>query len=135
MNEKDQALEQVKQVFEDGVATINGRDYCFLKMRHEQRLKVFAFYSSIASQLQTGSFEFLDSDKFRDVSKVIFNSITYDGCLLSKLPEHWEEFGEDYVTLVATALGVISYPFFRGQITSSQSQSGESLNDTLRKPM
>jgi hypothetical protein len=135
MNEKDQALEQVKQVFEDGVATINGRDYFFLKMRHEQRLKVFAFYSSIANQLQAGSFEFLDSDKFRDVSKVIFNSITYDGCLLSKLPEHWEEYGEDYVTLVATALGVISYPFFRGQITSSQSQNGESLSDTLRKPM
>lgn len=135
MTEKDQALEQVRQVFEDGVATINGRDYCFLKMRHEQRIKVFAFYSSISSSLQEGSFEFLDSEKFREVSKVIFNSITYNGSLISKLPDHWEEFGEDYVTLVATALGVISYPFFRGQITSSRSQNAENVSDTLRKPM
>lgn len=135
MNEQQKALEQIKAVYDDGFAEINGREYHFLKMRHEQRRKVFAFYTAVAHEVQSGSFAFMDTPKFAEVEKVMFNSITFDGSLISKLPEHWEEYAEDYVTLVATALGVMSFPFLRGRLTDSTSQADQNRLSTSKKPM
>jgi hypothetical protein len=136
MNDQQKAaLEQIKAVYDDGLAEINEREYHFLKMRHEQRRKVFAFYTAVAHEVQNGSFAFMDTPKFAEIEKVMFNSITFDGSLLTKLPEHWEEYSEDYVTLVATALGVISYPFLRGRLTDSTYQADQNQPSTFKKPI
>lgn len=108
------AIEQMKAVCEDGVATINGRDYKLTTMTHSDRVKVFSFYASPSNTAANNSFEFLDDPKYKEVEKVMFNRIMFDGMQLSKLPNHFEEYPEDYIMLISTAMGVISYPFMKG---------------------
>lgn len=112
--EQKEALDQIKNVFEDGVATINERDYKFTAMTHGERVKVFAYFSSIQHQIQCGNFSFLDDGKYKDIEKIIVQRVTFDGMQVSKLNDHWETYPEDYIIFVTTALGVISYPFLRG---------------------
>lgn len=109
----EEALNQIKNVFEDGVATINGRDYKFTPMTHGERVKVFAFFSSIQHQIQGGDFSFLDDAKYKEVEKVIVSRVTYEDMQLSKIANHWDNFAEDYLIFVTTALGVVSYPFLK----------------------
>lgn len=135
MSVEKEALEMIKAVYDDGIAEINSREYQFTKMRHNKRRSVFAFYTSIANQLQTGSFSFLDTSAFNQVEKIINDSVLYNGSALSRLPEHWDEFPEDYITFISTALGVISYPFLRGSSTGSQSQDGANTSQKSLKPM
>lgn len=133
--EQKQALEQVKAVYDDGFAVIHGREYHFTKMRHQQRRAVFAFSSSIQSEMSRGDFSFLDDPRFKPVEKIIQDAVTFGGDLLSKLPEHWEEYPEDYITLISVAMGVMSYPFMRGSNTGSQSQADQLPTTTSKKPM
>jgi len=111
---KQQALAQIKAVYEDKCATINGRNYKFGLINHESRVKVFAFYSSVESLLAAGRFDFLTTPEFKAVFELIGNLVTYDDNRLSVLEDHWDEYPEDYLKFVSVALGAISYPFFRG---------------------
>lgn len=108
------AIAQMKAVCEDGVATINGRDYKITAMTHSERVKVFSFYASPSNTAAMNSFEFLDDPKYKEVEKVMFNRITLYDMQLSKLPNHFEEYPEDYIILISTAMGAMSYPFMRG---------------------
>ena len=106
-------LDQIKSVYDDGEAEINGRSYNFGVMTFTERRKVFAYTSSIQGQLQTGNFSFLDDDKFKDVEKVILRNVTLEGQSLSK-KNPFEDYPEDYIIFISTALNVISYPFLKG---------------------
>lgn len=112
------AQAQLKAIYDDKVATINGRDYGLTVTSHAQRVKVFAFFSKVQGQLQTHDFSFLDTAEWKDVERTIGNIVMFDGVLLNKRPTHWEEYPEDYLTFVPTMLGVISYPFMRGKNTA-----------------
>tara|TARA_R110000850_G_scaffold95629_2_gene200693 strand:+ start:412 stop:783 length:372 start_codon:yes stop_codon:yes gene_type:complete len=123
MNEQSKALDMIKSVYEDNSAEINGREYVFTSFNHKQRRKVFAYYTQIASQLEKGNMSFLDSKEFEHIEKLIEGKVMYDGNLLSVLNKsdqenHWNNFGEDYIIFVTTAISVISYPFLKGSITS-----------------
>lgn len=135
MTDQNDGLDQIRAVYADKCAEINGNEYHFLAMKHAERRKVFAFYSTIAGELQSGSFGFLDTDRFAAIEKVIFQAITFDGSTLSKLPNHWEEYAEDYLMLIATSLAVISLPFMGGIATGSRSNQGQAAPITLSKPM
>lgn len=132
--EAPDALALVAAVYDDGFATINGRDYQFLKMTHDKRRKVFAFYSSVARQVAEQSFGFLDWPDYLAVEKVIFDYITFDGNLLSKRRDHFEEFPEDYLILITTAMGVMSYPFVRAGDSGLPSPSGGITKASLSRP-
>lgn len=132
-NEKDDALATIRAIYEDGVATINARDYMFLKMTHEKRRKVFAFYSSVGRQMADQSFGFLDWPEFAAVERVICDNVTYDGHLLSKRRDHFDEFPEDYLVLITTAMGVMSYPFLRGSVSGLPSPLGGTTKTSLSK--
>lgn len=108
------AITQMKAVCEDGVATINGRDYKLTAMTHSERAKVFSFYASPSNTAAMNSFEFLDDPKYKEVEKVMFSRITFEDMQLSKLPNHFEEYPEDYIILISTAMGAMSYPFMKG---------------------
>lgn len=110
------AIDQMKAVCEDGSATINGREYTFTAMTHSERVKVFSFYASPSNTAAINSFEFLDDPKYKEVEKVMFNRITFDNMQLSKIPNHFEEYPEDYILLISTAMGAMSYPFMRAGI-------------------
>lgn len=130
-----EAMAQVRAVYEDGEAEINGRSYKFHKMMHTERRKVFAFYTSVQAQMQNQSFAFLDTPAYEAVEKVMFGAISYDGNLVKKLADHWDECPEDYLQLVSVAMGVISYPFLRGVVTSSPSPVAVPSRTTSKKPM
>jgi len=119
MSDLSQAKDMIKRIYEDGCAEINGREYKFTKMQHKKRRKVFAFYSSITSQLKANDFSFLDYSSFEGVEAAINDAVTFDDSLLSRLgTEHWDEYPDDYLPFIGTALAVISFPFIRGRDTA-----------------
>lgn len=133
--QREAALAQIRAVYEDGEAEINGRKYRFQKMQHMERRKVFAFYSSVQHQLNQSNFSFLDTTQFAEVEKVMWNAITLDGEMISKRRDHWEECPEDYINLIAVAMGVMSYPFVRASGIASASQAATPAKTTSSKPM
>lgn len=135
-DQQKQGLEMIKAVYEDGFAEINGREYHFLKMRHQQRRSVFAYFSHVQRDIQRGDYSFLDDPRFKEIEKQVVNaSVTFDDHLLAKLPNHWDEYPQDYLTFVSTALAVISYPFMPASVTDSQSQDDPAPKTSSKKPM
>jgi hypothetical protein len=65
----------------------------------------------------------------------MFKHISFDDCLLAKLPEHFDDYPGDYVRLITTALAVISYPFLDDSATSSQSRQDQQKPITSKKVM
>ncbi|STA84557.1 hypothetical protein [Citrobacter youngae] len=124
------ALEMIKAVYKDGFAEINGnRD--FAAMTHKKRRKVFAFFTGIASELSRQSLEFLDSERFEEIERLMFDYVLFDGVQLSKQQEHFESFPGDYVMLITTALQVISLPFMGGSNMNSCSEAPDVQKFTL----
>ena len=116
--QKAKAAAMIKAVYDDGVAEINGRKYKFTNTTHLVRRKIFSFFTSIQSELEAGNFSFLDSSNFEPVEIAINKIITYDDNLLDKSPDHWEKYPEDYLQFISVAMGVISYPFLKGNLTA-----------------
>lgn len=133
--QRDAALAQIRAVYEDREAEINGRVYKLHQMVHVDRRKVFAFYTSVQQQLQVQNFAFLDTPAFAQVEDVMWKNISFDGALISKLRDHWEEYPEDYMQLVSVAMGVMSYPFIRAAGIASASQGEKDQKTTSSKPM
>jgi len=125
------ALEMIKAVYDDGYAEINGNRYDFAKMTHKKRRKVFAFFTGIASEMTRQSMEFLDTERFEEIERVMFDYILFDGVQLSKQPDHFEEYTGDYIMLITTALQVISLPFMAGSNMNSHSEAPEVQKFTL----
>ena len=109
--EQEKGLAQIKAVYDDGKADINGREYVFAKMVHKDRRKVFAFYTKIQHDLQRNNFWWLESPEWQEVEKVIENNVTFNGDALSRIDQHWDKYPQDYLLFIPVALGVISYPF------------------------
>lgn len=128
-------VSQLKEAYENSSLSINGREYEICQMTHGQRVKVFAYFTSIANDAMNGNFSFMDSDKFKEIEKVIFGMIKFNGDLIKVINGHFEEYAEDYIEFIVLSMGVISYPFLRGKITSSQYQETEATQTTLKKPM
>ena len=134
--EKQEAgLAQIRAVYEDGEAEVNGRIYKFHKMMHVERRKVFAFQSSVAQQLSAGNFAFLDTPAFAQVEEVMWKNVSFQGSAISKLRDHWEEYPEDYMKLVSATMGVMSYPFMRAAGIASVSQQDAPQTISSLKPM
>jgi len=109
------AKEQIKAVYEAGVATINGRDYVFTTATHKKRLKVFSYFTGVQHQLQKGDFSFMGDEYFEKIEQTICELVTFEGSLLVKKPNHWNEYAQDYLIFITTAMAVISYPFGKGE--------------------
>ena len=107
--QQKKALEMIKAVYDDGFAEINGNRYDFAAMTHKKRRKVFAFFTGIASELSRQSLEFLDSERFEEIERLMF----------------------DYVMLITTALQVISLPFMGGSNMNSRSEAPDVQKFTL----
>jgi hypothetical protein len=117
MTEQNTAIDMVKAVHDDQEATLpSGRTYQLTKMTHNQRRRVFAFFSKRQGEIQAGDFSFLDSADFEPVEKVILDTVLYEDQQLSKLKNHFDQFPEDYVIFITTMLGVYSYPFLKGNL-------------------
>jgi len=129
--QQEKALAMIKAVYDDGFAEINGNRYDFAAMTHKKRRKVFAFFTSIAGELTHQSMAFLDTDRFDEIERLMFDYVLYDGVQLSKQPEHFESFPGDYIMLITTALQVISLPFMGGSNMNSRSEAPDVQKFTL----
>lgn len=116
--ETEQALEMIKAVYDDGVATINDRDYKFLTATHKKRLDVFAFFTKYQNEMQAGNMSCLASPEYGAVIKVIQSVVTFEDSTLNKLVGHWDTYPQDFLPFIQTAMGVICYPFLPGKPTS-----------------
>jgi len=130
---RQQAMNQLKAVYEDGYAEINGRRYEFAKMRHEKRKAVFAYFTSIQSQMQVNNFAFMDTPQFNHVFKIISEHVTFEGSVLTKLPDHWDDYPQDFMLFATSSMGVISYPFLPESAGGSVSQSQQTQAATTSK--
>jgi len=130
-DKQKEALDMIRAVYDDGYAEINGNRYEFATMTHKKRRKVFAFFTGIASELGRQSLEFLDTDRFEEVERVMFDYVLFDGIQLSKQPDHFESYPAGYVILVTTALQVISWPFMGGSNMNSRSEAPDVQKFTL----
>lgn len=130
---RQKAMSQLKAVYDDGYAEINGRRYEFAKMRHEKRKAVFAYYTSIQAQMQVGSFAFMDTPQFNHVFKVICEHVTFNDSVLSKLPDHWDEYPQDFMMFTTAAMGVMSYPFLPESAGGSTSQLQQQTTSSTSK--
>lgn len=117
-DQAQEALQQVKDVYESGEADINGRKYVFVKMKHRQRRKVFAFFSRVQQDIKAQSFWWLESPEWETVEEVISKHVMFEDSALNKLDDHWDQYPQDYLIFVCTALGAISYPFMAAVHTS-----------------
>ena len=133
--EMEEAKAKAKALYESGELEINGRIYELLKMRHEKRLEVFAFHSEVGKEFSQGNFRALVAPQYKHAIKTMMENIMFDGMQISKIDGHWEDYPEDYLELVGTAMGVMSYPFIRGSNIGSQSQGAKKQKTTSKKPM
>jgi len=116
--DQEKAQQQIKAVYEDGVATINGREYTLARMQHKQRRKVFAFFSKVQGDMSRGNFWWLESPEWEEVEAVINSHVLFNGEKLANLDTHWDNYPGDYMQFVPTMLGAMSYPFLGGVHTS-----------------
>lgn len=115
---QEKALEMVKAVHDDGIATINGTDYELTKLTHKVRRKIWAFYSSHAPTIQAGNFGFMDSSEWDSIETLLNDITLVDGVQISKRANYWDEHAGDYLQFVATILPVICYPFLKGGLSN-----------------
>lgn len=109
----NKTIEMIKATHDDGEAEINGRVYKFTKTVHKKRRSVFAFLSRVQGMMAVGDMSWLDWSDFEKIEQKMFDMILFDGIQLSKSSSHFEQYPEDYLTLVAIAMQVISYPLLR----------------------
>ena len=110
---QEQAQEQIKAIYDDGVAEINGREYKFTDMTFSERRSVFAYTSKVKHLLANQNLSFIDDDGFKKIETIIHKRVTLDGDSLNK-KNPFNEFTEDYIQFTIIAFGVISYPFTKG---------------------
>lgn len=102
----------------DNAITLKGIAYKFHRFRHKERVRVFGFLTSVTPLLEAGNFEFLTSDSFERVEKIISDNVTVDGMSLAKLVDHWEDNPQNYIPFFTIALQFVSYPLLKGDLTS-----------------
>lgn len=117
------AIDNVEQVVEDikkndNSIELNGVKYKFHRFRHKERVRVFGFMTSIVPLLENRNFDWLSSEAFEKIEKIISDNVTVDNMSLSKLPEHWETNEANYIPFFTMALQFVSYPLLQGDRTS-----------------
>lgn len=100
-----------KVVNDDNKAEINGRTYQLSKMTHKQRLPFLQYYQDMQPNPVTGiATEKMDLEK---VENMLSSCVLFDGALMKNLPQHFDNFPQDYMAYINTMLLVVVYPFLQ----------------------
>lgn len=111
--EKNKALEQLEDWHINKAFQIEDKEFKISQMNHEFRVKVYALYSQIETNMILGNFGFLEDAKFKALFKEVENKVLFEDMLISKIPIFWEENEDIYLSFIQTSLKLICYPFFR----------------------
>ena len=115
--QREEILKQIEEWSENSYFEINGRRYKISKLSHQFRLEVVAIYSQIESSITMENYGFLINKDFKNIMKKVDERILFEGSQISKLPNHFEEYPEDYLDYVSLSLKVISYPFYKRKLS------------------
>jgi hypothetical protein len=113
---KAKSLSLLKEIDTDRYAEINGRRYDLLNFTHRKRVKVWAYFSSVSSMIESGNYGFMGSDEYVEIENIIFNHTAFEKSALTG--KHFEKYEEDYLMFISVMLGAISYPFLAGSLTN-----------------
>ena len=113
---REEILKQLDDWTQRSAFDVNGREYKISKLSHQFRLEVVAIYSQIESNLTMGNYGFLINKEFKDIMKKVDDKVLFENSQISKLPNHFEDYAEDYLDYVAISLKVISYPFYKRKL-------------------
>lgn len=110
---RDKVLEQYEDWHIAKSFDIEGKEFKLSQMNHEFRVKVYATYSQIETNMILGNYGFLEDAKFKALFEEVENKVLFDDMLISKIPNFWEENEDIYLSFIQTSLRLICYPFFR----------------------
>jgi predicted transcriptional regulator len=114
--QRTEILKQLEEWVNNSAFEVNGREYKISKLSHQFRLEVLAIYSQIEANLTMGNYGFLMNKDFKDLMKKVDSKILFEDSQISKLPNHFEDYAEDYLDYVSLSLKVISYPFYKTKL-------------------
>ena len=112
-DEKNKALNQFEEWHNSKTFEIGDKTFVLSSLNHEFRVKTYALYSQIETNMILGNFGFLEDAKFKALFKEIENKVLFEDMLISKIPNFWDENEEIYLSFIQTSLKLICYPFFR----------------------
>ena len=110
----DMAREAIGAMYESGTIPINGRTYSLHPMRHLERRQVFAFFSEVMAEIESGRFGWLSRPEFAAVEAIMWRHLSLDGAIIAQTKDHWETYPDDYLELATLGMAVLSFPFLRG---------------------
>lgn len=129
-------LSAIKEIHKKGGFDIAEREYTFAKMPFKLAKKIFAYMTTVASDLETGNLGFIDSPKFdNEIEPLLMKYVLVDGFKIDTLPEHFDDHPSDYTQFVMLSLQGFAAPFLPEAVTASASKAKESQVTTLKKPM
>jgi hypothetical protein len=105
--------EKIAECYEDKEVTINGRDYKLLHVPYQSALKIIG----LAQRIEKGLI-FTGDAGWLELEVLLRKYFSVDGDILIKKPGHFDACPEDYMTFIAYATGMITYPFSKGTATS-----------------
>lgn len=111
--ERNKVLDQYEDWHIAKIFDIEGKEFKLSQMNHEFRVKVYATYSQIETNMILGNYGFLEDTKFKALFKEVENKVLFDDMLISKIPNFWDDNEEIYLSFIQTSLRLICYPFFR----------------------
>lgn len=106
--------EKIKEYHKAKAFDINDRTYTITSCSHVQRKKVFGCFTANLQNIRTTNLDFINDKSFKEIEKIMSGIILFDGMAIDALKDHWDKFPEDYIEFIMIALGVISYPFMKG---------------------
>ncbi len=111
--ERIKALEQFEEWHINKAFQVEDKEFKLSQMNHEFRVKTYALYSQIETNMILGNYGFLEDTKFKALFKEVENKVLFEDMLISKIPNFWEENEDIYLSFIQTSLKLICYPFFR----------------------
>lgn len=110
---KKLTLEQLSTWHEQGFFEINERKYSVTKLTHQLRIEALSIFAKVETMQLVGDLGYLVDPKYKEIARKIEEKITFDGAKLSTLPNHWEQYPEDFILYGMISLKVICYPFYQ----------------------
>ena len=112
-DEKNKALEQLEEWHLSESFEIDGMTFKFTGIKVPFRIKVYALYSQIETNIILGNFGFLEDAKFKELFKEVENKVLFEDMLISKIPNFWEENQGTLLDFIQVSLKLISYGLHR----------------------
>ena len=125
---------KLNEMLEKNGFDIGENKYRFAKMPFKKGRKIFSYMTIIAPMLDRNNLSFIDSEKFEDeIEPVLFKHLLVNDCLLSTLPDHFEEHTGEYEEAIVAAIQGFSAPFLPETASSSALDSRKEQTTTFKK--